>query len=139
MSPREPLALQRLEPWIEEHFDPASGPGGQRLNRASTRVALLFDFERCPILSDGERARIRERLHSRLARDGRLRVVAGQHRDQARNRSAARERLLALVDKARRADPVRRPTRPTRASRERRLADKRRQAERKRGRRPPDA
>jgi ribosome-associated protein len=135
------LSISPLRPWIEVRFTRSSGPGGQNVNRVSTRVTLLFDFETCAHLSDSQKARIRRRLKTRLSRDGRLRVVSQVARTQASNRAVAECRLLELLGEALKTRKPRVPTRPTPASRERRLQAKRHRGELKRGRRarpPPD-
>jgi ribosome-associated protein len=124
-----------LAPWIEERFDRGGGPGGQHVNKVSTRVTLLFDFAACPLLTDLERERIAKRLHSRLAADGRLRLVIAEERSQLANREAGAERLIALLAQALHMPRSRRPTRPTSGSRRRRLEDKRRRSESKHRRR----
>ena len=128
-----------LARWIEARFDPASGPGGQNVNKVSTRATLLFDFEACELLTDAQRGRIARCLASRLTRDGRLRVVAQRERTQAANRARAETRLLELLRAALHVARKRTPTRPTAASKRRRLNTKRRRGEIKRQRqsRPP--
>ena len=107
------LADRALLAECREEFFVASGPGGQRRNKAATGVRLAH-------------------------RASGVVVMATERRSQARNREAAlarlRERLAALAREPR----VRRPTAPTRASEERRLAEKRRRAERKAARRTFD-
>ena len=123
-----------LAAWIEVRFDCASGPGGQNVNKVSTRATLLFDFGHCSLLSDPERARITRRCATRLARDGRLRVTAQQARTQATNRALAETRLLTLLEAALHVPKTRHPTRPTLGARRRRLAAKKRRGELKRQR-----
>jgi len=113
----------------------AAGPGGQHVNTSSTRIEVVWDVGDSPTLTDEQRARLLERLASRLDTSGRLRVVAGTRRSQLQNREAALARLAELVAAALVVPKRRRPTRPTRASKERRLAEKRRRGEQKRDRR----
>lgn len=129
------FASADLAPWIEERFDRGGGPGGQHVNKVSTRVTLLFDFAACPLLSDEEKARIARRLHSRLAADGRLRLVIAEERSQLANREAGAERLIVILTEALHVPRSRRPTRPTAGARRRRLADKRKRSETKQRRR----
>ena len=110
---------------LHERFSRSSGPGGQSVNTADSRVELSFDVERSPALPDWARARAVERLAGRLA-GGVLTVAASEQRSQLANRQAARERLAALL-RAAVAPPARPrvPTRPSRGAKERRLAAKR--------------
>jgi ribosome-associated protein len=116
-------------------FSRSSGPGGQGVNTADSRVELSVEPLELPRLTDAQRARLAERLGSRLV-DGVLTIAASEHRQQLRNRQAARERLAAVLRAALAPPPpTRRRTRPTRASQERRIETKKRRGELKRGRR----
>jgi ribosome-associated protein len=132
--------LEVLEGWVvpagelSERFSRSSGPGGQGVNTADSRVELSVDLNGPGVVPDGLRSRVLDRLASRLV-DGVLTVTASEHRAQLDNRRAARDRLAALLRRAAAPPPrKRRPTKPTRGSRERRLADKKRRGETKRGR-----
>ncbi len=116
----------------------AGGPGGQHVNTSSTRVEVTWRAATTAALGDADRARLLERLASRLDSVGTLRVVAADTRSQAQNRALALERLAALVRQALVVPKVRRPTKPTRAAKERRLTEKKRRGERKRDRRRTD-
>lgn len=126
--------IANLQPWIDYRFDPARGPGGQHVNKVSTRATLLFDFEACDLLSVPQRARIRQRLVNRISADGRLRVVAQRSRSQSDNRSLAEQRLLELLSEALHVARRRRPTKPTRGSQQRRIQEKKQRGETKRRR-----
>jgi ribosome-associated protein len=112
-----------LEPHIEERFIRSSGPGGQNINRVATAVELRFDV-RASTLPDRVKDRLTTLAAKRMAADGRLLIDSRAYRTQAQNRDAARERLLALIDLARREPKPRRPTRPKAAARETRLQSK---------------
>jgi ribosome-associated protein len=134
---RRHFAADELAPWIEVRYDRTQGPGGQNVNKVSTRATLLFDFEACDLLSETQKDRLRRVLATRRARDGRLRIVAQAARTQARNRSAAVERLIELLAAALYVPRSRKPTRPTAGSRERRLEGKRRRGQMKNLRQRP--
>jgi ribosome-associated protein len=119
---------------LSERFSRSSGPGGQGVNTADSRVELSYDVSRAVGLSPALRARLLERLRSRLV-DGVLTIAASEHRTQLANRRAARERLVEVLREAAAPPPkMRRPTRPTRGAKERRLAEKKRRGQTKQGR-----
>lgn len=121
---------------LRERFSRSSGPGGQGVNTADSRVELSFDVAASPAIPDTLRPRILERLGRRLV-GGVVTVAASEYRAQLANRQAARDRLASLLRSAAEPPPpARRPTRPSRGAKERRLADKKRRGETKRGRRP---
>lgn len=119
-------------------FSRSSGPGGQSVNTADSRVELRLDLRATTALGPVQQARALERLADRLV-DGVLVVTASEHRSQLRNREAALERLAEILAEAVAPPPPRRrPTRPGRGAVERRLADKKRRAQTKRFRRADD-
>jgi ribosome-associated protein len=116
-------------------FSRSSGPGGQGVNTADSRVELSWDVARSSVLPEHLRARALDRLANRLV-DGVLTIAASENRAQLANRQAARERLAALLREAvAPPPPPRRPTKPSRGSKERRIAEKKRRGEVKRLRR----
>jgi ribosome-associated protein len=119
-------------------FSRSSGPGGQSVNTADSRVQLSFDVARTSALGPVQRARALERLRDRLV-DGVLTITASEERSQLQNREAARERLATILAQAIAPPPrKRRPTKPTKAAVERRLAEKKRRSRVKRLRRVDD-
>jgi ribosome-associated protein len=136
-----PLTFRGVEVPASElswRFSRSSGPGGQSVNTADSRVELSFDVQRSPTIPDPLRRRLLGRLGHRLV-DGVLTVAASEYRSQHRNREAARTRLAALLTEASRPPPPRRrATRPTRGSQERRLAGKQRRSRTKALRRRPN-
>ncbi|WP_448720993.1 alternative ribosome rescue aminoacyl-tRNA hydrolase ArfB [Microbacterium natoriense] len=118
-------------------FSRSSGPGGQGVNTADSRVELVWDAAGSAALSPVQRERLLDRLGGRLV-DGVLTIAASEHRAQLRNRDAARERLAVLVAEALRPPaPPRRPTKPSRGAKERRLQAKQRRTDVKQMRRRP--
>lgn len=122
---------------LVEQFSRSSGPGGQGVNTADSRVQLSLDLATTTALSDVQRARALERLAARLSGTV-LTISASEHRAQLGNRAAARRRLVALLHDAVTPPLPRRPTRPTGGSRRRRLAAKRQRSEMKQQRRRPE-
>jgi len=114
----------------------ASGPGGQHVNKASTKVEVLWDIGGTATLSEHEKVRIIEQLGRRVDAQGVLHVTADSSRSQSRNREMAIERLQRLVFDALRPPKPRTKTQVPRHSREARLEDKKKQAEKKARRKP---
>ena len=115
----------------------SGGPGGQNVNKLETRVTLRFDLAGSSSLTEEQKARLRERLATRITRDGVLQVTSQKHRSQGANREAAVERFAELLRENLREEPPRKKTRPSRAAKARRVEEKRRQGQRKRDRGAP--
>ena len=126
-------------PLSELHFQSvhSSGPGGQHVNKASTKVVLRWNLRESTVLSDSVRLRVQDVWASRISRDGWLTISSQRYRERRRNLNDCLEKLQALIRHALKPVKPRRPTRPTRASRDRRRRDKQKQSQKKDLRRSP--
>jgi ribosome-associated protein len=113
----------------------SGGPGGQHVNTSSTRIELLWNVTASQALTESQRARVLQKLGTRMDSDGFVRVVSSESRSQRQNRTAAEERLAELVRRALVVPKKRIRTKPPRRATEARLAEKKRRGEKKRWRR----
>jgi len=109
----------------------SGGPGGQNVNKVESRVTIEVPVDALP-LPDDRKARIRERLASRINREGVLRVTSQSARSQLANRAHALDRLEALLRDALREEKPRKKTRVSRAAKRRRVDEKKKVGEKKR-------
>ncbi|MDY6054272.1 alternative ribosome rescue aminoacyl-tRNA hydrolase ArfB [Micrococcus sp.] len=137
-GPGAPRGLVIPAAELAERFSHASGPGGQGVNTADSRVQLSLDLGTTTALTPTQRERALAGLAGRLTGTV-LTVAAEEHRSQRRNRTAARERMAALLRQALAPPVPRRATKPTRGSQRRRLQAKRQRGEVKRARRRPSS
>jgi ribosome-associated protein len=112
----------------------SGGPGGQNVNKVSSRVTLRFDLERTNAVSAEQRVRIRRKLASRINKDGVLQISSQRTRSQDLNREDVIQRFAELLRAALREEKPRVETRATRSSKEERLREKRKRTEVKRTR-----
>lgn len=136
MGSREGLRLPPDSELSEEFLRPASGPGGQHLNKTSNAVRLSFHFERDSFLPPYAKARLRVIGGCRVS-GGVLTILSKDSRSLADNRRVARERLSELVAEAMKRPKPRKATKPTRASKDRRIKAKSVRSRTKQGRRSP--
>ncbi|MEE3327244.1 MAG: alternative ribosome rescue aminoacyl-tRNA hydrolase ArfB [Myxococcota bacterium] len=123
---------------LDEQASRSGGPGGQHVNKTSNRVTLRWNLRKSPTVNEEQRARLLDRLHSRLTRSGDLIVHVDGHRSRRRNLDEARERLIAILAEGLEVPLSRRPTRPSRSARRQRMDDKRHRSNLKRDRRIKD-
>ena len=113
----------------------SSGPGGQHVNKAESRVELIWNLLDSSCLDNRQKARLLLNLGKRLTEKGELILASEKYRSQYRNKEDVMDRFLRLVSTAVIPPKKRSPTRPTRASRERRIKQKKIRGEIKRSRR----
>jgi len=116
---------------LQFQFSRSGGPGGQNVNKVSSRVVVLFDVRNSPSLTEGRKEKITAVLKSRIGTDGILRLTAQESRSQWRNRERVVQTFMALVEKALRPEKKRIRTKVSAAVREKRLETKKRRAGKK--------
>jgi ribosome-associated protein len=113
----------------------SSGPGGQNVNKVSSKIELRVRLDRIKGLDHAAMARLLRIVGRRLDGSGRLLVTSQRTRDQYKNLIDARKKVHDWIARAVRRPRPRVSTRPTSAAGERRLRAKHRAAEIKEGRR----
>ncbi|MCH8251780.1 MAG: aminoacyl-tRNA hydrolase [Planctomycetes bacterium] len=116
------LAIPRAE--LRFVCSRSPGPGGQNVNKVNTRVTLHFDVATSPLLTEAQRARILDKLSTRIDRSGVLRVVSSRHRTQIANRRAVVQRFAELLADALLRPKPRKQTRVSKGAIARRLETK---------------
>jgi ribosome-associated protein len=129
------IAIPRSE--LRFSFVRSSGPGGQNVNKVSTKAVLRWSVVKSPSLPDDVRGRFLARHFRRVNDRGEIVLTSQRYRDQARNVDDCLRKLCALVLAVATAPRPRKATRPSAAVREERLRRKRATAEKKQRRRPP--
>lgn len=114
----------------------SSGPGGQKVNKVSTRITLWFDVLKSPSLSEELKQQILTGLPTRINKTGVLWINAQQTRSQSGNRELAKCRFIELLQQVLRKPPSRKKTRVPKRVHEQRIAEKKMRGKLKAGRSP---
>ena len=109
----------------------SSGPGGQNVNKVSTRIELRFSINESLVLSDYEKSVILNKLASRINSEGELILTCQTERSQFRNKEVVYERFINLLTIALKVEKMRFLTKPTKASKIRRITEKLKNSQKK--------
>jgi ribosome-associated protein len=116
-------------------FARSSGPGGQNVNKVSSKAILHFDLLNSPSLPPDLRDRFKTAYSSRITTAGEIVIHSEEFRDQPKNIQACYDKLRKMILTVLKPPKKRRPTKPTRGSKVRRLNEKKSRGQIKQGRR----
>ena len=115
----------------------SSGPGGQHVNKTSTKVMLHWDLDASIVFDEDQKERLKKRLSSKFTSENQLVLSYDQSRSQHKNKQEVFKNLVRLLEKGLIKPKKRKKTRPTLASKRRRLDSKKKNSEKKANRKPP--
>jgi ribosome-associated protein len=130
-----PVRERKFEVEFKFQASRSSGPGGQHVNKVSSRVELRFNINASQLLSDDEKTTLTGKLHRYINHDGIIIISEQSSRSQYKNKENTINRFYEMIDRALKPVKKRKATRPTAASKERRLELKRYVSEKKARRR----
>jgi ribosome-associated protein len=116
----------------------SGGPGGQNVNKVSSKALLRWDIAVSTSLPEEVKIRLALQQKRFFTLDGGLIIMSQRYRDQERNRADCLEKLRAIILQALAVPKARKKTRPSRGSKRVRLQDKRRHSAIKQTRRRPN-
>ncbi len=128
---------EKLMTEVQVSASRSGGPGGQNVNKVSTKIELRFPVDSSAELTDNEKKLIFSKLKNRINNDGELLVTSTTERSQWKNREKAEKKFIELLEKALTVQKRRKKTQPTAASKHKRVENKKKQAQKKALRKPP--
>jgi ribosome-associated protein len=116
----------------------SGGPGGQNVNKVSSKIELRFNILISTLFSDEEKELIVRKLKNKINKEGEFIVVSQVERSQLLNKESAIDKFYNLILKALTIQQNRTSTRPTKASKLKRLEAKKIRGYIKKLRKPTD-
>lgn len=120
---------------LEFQYVRSSGPGGQNVNKVSSKVVIVWDFMESSGLSGAQKKRFAKKYENKINKKDQLVITCDLFRDRVANLNACKQKLYRYIDDIWKAPKIRRATKPSKAAVERRLNEKRKLSEKKRQRR----
>jgi len=109
----------------------SGGPGGQNVNKVSSKVELRFHVDNSELLTEEEKALLHEKLSNYITQEGYLQVICQTERSQLANKENCIQKFYALLGKAFTKQKARKATKPSKASQQERIAAKKKLSDKK--------
>ncbi len=119
-------------------FSRSGGPGGQNVNKVSSRVQLRWNVSKSPSLPDALRQRFMTQFRARVNEEGELLLDCDETRSQHKNREICLQRLMEMLLAAQKPQKRRIATKPTKASKRRNQQQRIKHSQKKANRRKVD-
>jgi len=116
----------------------SSGPGGQNINKVSSKVELRFVIASSESLNDLQKQSILRKLKNRITKSGELVLSSQKERTQRQNKQIVISKFFELIEKALAPSKKRIKTKPGKAAVLKRLESKKKHAQKKLLRRDPE-
>ncbi len=94
----------------------SSGPGGQNVNKVSSKVELYFDVNASEILNDWQKTRLWLKQPNKISQEGVFKIVCQVDRSQLRNKELVVEKFYDLLKKAFHIEKIRKPSKPSKSA-----------------------
>ena len=116
----------------------SSGPGGQHVNKTSTRVELSWSLQDSQAFTEQQKARLQGKLQNRISKEGIFLLASQNSRSQHKNKEDVIKRFLTLIQKSLEVPKKRKKTKPSKASKMKRLSNKKAHSDKKASRKKPE-
>lgn len=116
---------------LEFSFARSGGPGGQHVNKTSSKVILHWDVGASPGVPDAVKQRFIKQYRTRITEAGVLVIDCDENRSQHRNREIVVERLKGMLEAVAKPPKRRIPTRPSKGAKKRRRVAREKHSEKK--------
>lgn len=127
------LALQNgiviPEHELEFSASRAGGPGGQHVNKTSTKITVRFNIKKSSVLSEVQKERLLKKLRSEITQEGEILVHNGSIRSQLQNKKLALDTLALKLNSALLKPKKRMKTKIPKAIKESRIKKKKQRSE----------
>ncbi len=112
----------------------SSGAGGQNVNKVETSVTVMWKVEESQFFNEEEKKLIQSKLKNRINQEGTLQLTVSESRTQLKNKKAATEKILEIVNKSLIKPKPRKATKPSKSQIEKRMKQKKEHSEKKENR-----